>query len=49
MLCLVQNFLKITEFFNVVADRKRNEKIMCQRNKVMNLARILGGKWGKVF
>lgn len=49
MLCLVQNLLKIT-IFSVVFDRKRNEKIMCVRGiKLLNLASILGGKWGKEF
>lgn len=52
--CFVLNRIsEITEvflfIFSLVVDRKRKENIVCQGNKVMNLAKVLGRTWGKEF
>lgn len=47
MLCLVQD-VRNHSFSGFVVDRKK-EKIMCQGNKVMNLASVLGRKCGEEF
>ena len=33
--------------FSFVADRKRKEQIMSQGNKALNVAEVIGRKWGQ--